>query len=193
MPSPTVSWPRSRGPQGDLDRCDGFRATRFGSVRNRAAVPFSGFQLAGAATSAHTRPVSDTSDRPHRLIVVNDEPRAAVVARLETSLGPLTVANTHLSCEPGWNRRQLRSIGAELQGLPGPRLVVGDLSLTSAAAQRWSGLRTPAPAPTYPAHRPRRQLDHILTDDPGLTVRHRETPLMPISDHRPLVVDLERH
>jgi endonuclease/exonuclease/phosphatase family metal-dependent hydrolase len=130
---------------------------------------------------------------PRRLIVVNDEPRAAVVARLETSLGPLTVANTHLSFVPGWNRRQLRSIGAELQGLPGPRLVVGDLSLTSAAVQRWSGLRTLAPAPTYPAHRPRRQLDHILTDDPGLTVRHRETPLMPISDHRPLVVDLERH
>jgi endonuclease/exonuclease/phosphatase family metal-dependent hydrolase len=43
------------------------------------------------------------------------------------------------------------------------------------------------------AHRPRRQLDHVLTDDPGLVVRHRETPLMPISDHRPLVVDLERH
>ena len=128
-----------------------------------------------------------------RLIVVNDEPRAAVVARLETSLGPLTVANTHLSFVPGWNRRQLRSIVAELQGLPGPRLVVGDLNLTSAAAQRWSGLRTLAAAPTYPAHRPRRQLDHILTDDPALTVRHRETPLMPISDHRPLVVDLERH
>jgi endonuclease/exonuclease/phosphatase family metal-dependent hydrolase len=110
---------------------------------------------------------------PRRLIVVNDEPRAAVVARLETSLGPLTVANTHLSFVPGWNRRQLRSIVAELQGLPGPRLVVGDLNLTSAAAQRWSGLRTLAAAPTYPAHRPRRQLDHILTDDPALTVRHR--------------------
>jgi endonuclease/exonuclease/phosphatase family metal-dependent hydrolase len=60
-------------------------------------------------------------------------------------------------------------------------------------AQRWSGLRTLAAAPTYPAHRPRRQLDHVLTDDPGLVVRHRETLSMPISDHRPLAVDLERH
>ena len=129
---------------------------------------------------------------PHRLIVVNEEPRVAVVARLETSLGPLTVANTHLSFVPGWNRLQLRRIVAALRGLPGPCLMVGDLNLTSAAAQRCSGLRTLAAAPTFPADRPTRQLDHVLTDDPGLTVRHRDTPLMPISDHRPLVVDLER-
>ncbi|SBS78199.1 Metal-dependent hydrolase (fragment) [uncultured Mycobacterium sp.] len=87
----------------------------------------------------------------------------------------------------------MRRIVAELRGLPGPRLVVGDLNLTAAAAQRWSGLRTLASAPTFPAHRPRRQLDHVLTDDAGLSVRHREAPLMPISGHRPLVVDLERH
>jgi endonuclease/exonuclease/phosphatase family metal-dependent hydrolase len=128
-----------------------------------------------------------------RVIVVHDEPRAAVVARLETPLGPLTVANTHLSFVPGWNRRQLRRIVADMRDLPGPRLVVGDLNLTCAAAQRSSGMRSLAAALTYPAHRPRRQLDHILTDDPGLTVRHREAPLMPLSDHRPLVVDLERH
>lgn len=130
---------------------------------------------------------------PQRVVVVNEEPRAAVVARLETPLGPLTVANTHLSFVPGWNRRQLRRIVTELRGLPGPHLLLGDLNLTSAAAQRWSGLRTLAAAPTYPAHRPRRQIDHVLTDDPGLTVRHWETPSMAISDHRPLVVDLERH
>lgn len=129
---------------------------------------------------------------PHRMILVHDEPRAAVVARFETPLGPLTVANTHLSFVPGWNRHQLRRIVAELRGLSGPRLLVGDLNLTSAAAQRWSGMRTLATTPTFPAHRPRRQLDHVLTDDPGLTVRYQETPLMPISDHRPLVVDLER-
>jgi endonuclease/exonuclease/phosphatase family metal-dependent hydrolase len=129
---------------------------------------------------------------PHRMVVVHEEPRAAIVARLETPLGPLTVANTHLSFVPGWNRHQLRRIVTELQGTAGPHLVVGDLNLTASAAQRCSGLRALAAAPTYPAHRPRRQLDHVLTDDPGLIVRHRDTPLMSISDHRPLVVDLER-
>jgi endonuclease/exonuclease/phosphatase family metal-dependent hydrolase len=129
---------------------------------------------------------------PHRVILLKEEPRAAILARFETPLGPLTVANTHLAFVPGSNRRQLRRIVTELRRLPGPHLLVGDLNLTSAAVQRVSGLRALAAAPTYPAHRPRRQLDHVLTDDPGLTARHRETPLMPISDHRPLVVDLER-
>ena len=127
-----------------------------------------------------------------RVIVVKDEPRAAVVARLETPLGPLTVANTHLSFVPGWNRRQLRRLVAELGDRSAPRLLLGDLNLPAAAAQRSSGLRALAVSPTFPANRPRRQLDHALTDDPGLSVRRYETPEMPISDHRPLVIDLER-
>lgn len=129
---------------------------------------------------------------PHRVIIVKEEPRAAVVARFDTPLGPLTVANTHLSFTPGLNRRQLRRIVAALQNLPGPHLLVGDLNLGPAVAMRISGFRALAAAPTFPAHRPRRQLDHVLTDDPGLIARHRETPSMPISDHRPVVVDLDR-
>ena len=78
-----------------------------------------------------------------RLMVVHEEPRVAAIARLDTSWGPITFANTHLSFVPGSNRRQLR-----------------------------------------------RQIDHILTDDARLEVRRCETPLMPISDHRPLVVDI---
>lgn len=129
---------------------------------------------------------------PHRLFMLSEEPRAALLARFETPLGPMTVANTHLAFVPGLNRRQLRRIVTELQGLPGPHLLLGDLNLSSAVAQRVSGMRRLAAAPTFPAQHPRRQLDHVLTDDPGLTVRHQEAPLMPISDHRPLVVDLER-
>jgi endonuclease/exonuclease/phosphatase family metal-dependent hydrolase len=41
---------------------------------------------------------------PHRMQIVDEEPRAAVLARFDTDLGPLTVANTHLSFVPGWNR-----------------------------------------------------------------------------------------
>lgn len=129
---------------------------------------------------------------PRRVILASDEPRAAVVASFETPLGPLTVANTHLTFVPGWNRRQLRRVVAAVNELPGPRLIVGDLNLRPSAARRGSGMQTLAVAPTYPAHGPRRQLDHVLADDPGLTARHWETPPMPISDHRPLVVDLQR-
>jgi endonuclease/exonuclease/phosphatase family metal-dependent hydrolase len=38
---------------------------------------------------------------PRRVKIVHEEPRAAMVARLDTPLGPLTVANTHLSFVPG--------------------------------------------------------------------------------------------
>ena len=44
--------------------------------------------------------------------MVNEEPRAAMVARLDTPLGAMTVANTHLSFVPGWNRVQLRHLVA---------------------------------------------------------------------------------
>ncbi|MCW2516730.1 MAG: Endonuclease/exonuclease/phosphatase [Mycobacterium sp.] len=129
---------------------------------------------------------------PNRVMIVDEEPRAAVMAVLDTPVGPLTVANTHLSFVPGWNRHQLRRLVRDVRTLPGPHLVVGDLNLTPNAVRRWSGMRSLAAGPTFPADRPKRQLDHILTDDPGLTVRRSETPPMPISDHRPLVVELQR-
>jgi endonuclease/exonuclease/phosphatase family metal-dependent hydrolase len=110
---------------------------------------------------------------PNRVMIVDEEPRAAVIAQLHTPLGTLTVANTHLSFVPGWNRRQLRRLMHDLRGFPGPRLLIGDLNMT-------------------PAETPNRQLDHILTDDDRLRSGATEAELMPISDHRPLVPDLGR-
>jgi endonuclease/exonuclease/phosphatase family metal-dependent hydrolase len=129
---------------------------------------------------------------PNRMIVVDEEPRAAVIAQLRTPLGELTVANTHLSIVPGWNRRQLRRLIQDLRGFPGPRLLTGDLNMTPPAVRRWSGMRALAVAKTFPAGAPNRQLDHILTDDHRLRGGVLEPELMTISDHRPLVVDLQR-
>ncbi|GAB7142080.1 endonuclease/exonuclease/phosphatase family protein [Mycobacterium riyadhense] len=129
---------------------------------------------------------------PNKVMIVNEEPRTAVIARLQTPLGPMTVANTHLSFVPGWNRRQLRRLVHALRGLPGPRLLTGDLNLTPVAVRRWSGMRPLATAKTFPAATPDRQLDHILTDDRDLRAGATASELMPISDHRPLAVDLHR-
>jgi len=129
---------------------------------------------------------------PNRVMIVDEEPRAAVIAQLQTPLGALTVANTHLSFVPGWNRRQLRRLINDLRGFPGPRLLTGDLNLTLPAVRRWSGMRPLAVAATFPATNPDRQLDHILTDDPRLRGGAAGSEPMSISDHRPLVVDLER-
>ncbi len=128
---------------------------------------------------------------PNRVKIVDEEPRAAVIAQLDTPLGPMSVANTHLSFVPGWNRRQLGRLVRDLKGLPGPHLLAGDLNLTPAAVTRWSGLRPLATALTFPADAPTRQLDHILTDDPALCARDCTTPMVGISDHRPLAVDIE--
>ncbi|KZS62805.1 endonuclease/exonuclease/phosphatase family protein [Mycobacterium ostraviense] len=129
---------------------------------------------------------------PNRVMIVDEEPRAAVIARLHTPLGPVTVANTHLSFVPGWNRWQLRRLVHDVRGFPGPRLLTGDLNLTPAAVRRWSRMRPLATAATFPASAPDRQLDHILTDDAGLRAGAVAAELMPISDHRALLVDLDR-
>lgn len=128
---------------------------------------------------------------PDKVMIVNEEPRAAVIAQLDTPLGPMSVANTHLSFVPGWNRRQLRRLVKDLRGLPGPHILAGDLNLTPEAASKCSGLRPLASAPTFPAEAPTRQLDHILTDDPALCARNSTAPAAALSDHRPLVVDIE--
>lgn len=124
--------------------------------------------------------------------IVGEEPRAAVIAQMDTPLGEISVANTHLSFVPGWNRRQLRRLVKDLRGLPGPRILAGDLNRSAAAAARATGMRALASAPTFPSSRPTRQLDHILTDDPHLHTRAWAAPAAGLSDHRPLVVDLER-
>ena len=125
-----------------------------------------------------------------RLPYVDEEPRAAMVAQLDTECGVMTVATTHLSVVPGWNRIQLRQLMRDLRGLPGPRVLVGDFNMSPPGANRWSGLRPLAGAPTFPLNCPDRQLDHILTDHPDLVVKQISSPVLPISDHRPLIIDV---
>ncbi len=129
---------------------------------------------------------------PNRVQVVNEEPRAAAIARLQTPVGPLTVANTHLSFVPGWNRRQLRILMRDLRGFPGPHVLMGDLNMAPSRVGRLSGLRSLGQAPTFPADGPETQLDHILTDDDGLRTSGCCAPRLAISDHRALVVDISR-
>jgi endonuclease/exonuclease/phosphatase family metal-dependent hydrolase len=129
---------------------------------------------------------------PGRVKIIDEEPRAAVIGQFDTPLGELTVVNTHLSFVPGWNRFQMRRLVRDVRALPGPRILTGDLNMSAAAARRWSRLRSLASAPTFPADNPTQQLDHVLTDDPRLSAVSCETPSLPISDHRPLVVDIQR-
>ncbi|RKE16781.1 endonuclease/exonuclease/phosphatase family protein [Streptomyces sp. TLI_171] len=132
------------------------------------------------------------------LRVVRDHPRVALAAVLRGPGGPFTAVAVHLSFVPGWNVRQLLALRSWLAGLPGPHLLLGDFNLPGAVAV--SVLRCAAPgdgwrellrAPTFPAHRPRSQLDHLLAAGLGThTAAPVGLPRFAVSDHRPLAVDL---
>jgi len=129
---------------------------------------------------------------PGKVLMVHEEPRASVVAQVDTPLGPMTVGNTHLSFVPRWNRLQLRHLVRDMRGFPGPRVLMGDLNMTPPRTGRWAGLRALGVGATFPSEQPTRQLDHILTDDRVLRADESSAPQLPISDHRALVVDVSR-
>ncbi|WP_406270696.1 endonuclease/exonuclease/phosphatase family protein [Actinacidiphila glaucinigra] len=128
------------------------------------------------------------------LRMMADQPRCALAAVLEGARGPFTVVAVHLSFVPGWNVGQLVAIRRWIAGLPRPHLLLGDLNLVGpvpplALGGAW---RTLARTRTYPSHRPVVQFDHVLAAGLGrAAVRSARAPAVPVSDHRPLVVDLE--
>jgi endonuclease/exonuclease/phosphatase family metal-dependent hydrolase len=126
-----------------------------------------------------------------KIIVVNEEPRAVVVGELDSPLGPLVVANTHLSFVPGWSQRQLRRVQRDLAGVADPVVLMGDFNMTGRLPARLTGYRALAGHPTFPVEQPDRQLDHILARGDVGTVVASSAPDLLLSDHRALFVALE--
>jgi endonuclease/exonuclease/phosphatase family metal-dependent hydrolase len=128
---------------------------------------------------------------PRRKVLwLRDEPRVLIAAVLETPAGPMTVANTHLSFVPGWNRWQLRRLRRDLAAFPGPLVLMGDLNLTPPVPAALTGYAPLAQEATFPAERPDRQLDHILARGPLAPVHASAARELQLSDHRALMVDL---
>jgi endonuclease/exonuclease/phosphatase family metal-dependent hydrolase len=123
-------------------------------------------------------------------IVVRDEPRVAVAAVVATPHGDVTVAATHLSFVPGWNAVQLRGLLRGLGAGADPFVLMGDLNMGPAQAQRLTGMRPLAAGPTFPADAPARQLDHILARGDLPPAAAGTVHCLPLSDHRALSVDL---
>ena len=119
-----------------------------------------------------------------------DEPRVGLAAVVRTHAGPWTVATTHLSFAPVWNGVQLRWLRDAVADLPRPVVLLGDLNLPAALPRWLTGWRPLAEVKTYPAEDPRVQLDHVLADGTVPPVQSVETPLLALSDHRPVVVEL---
>ena len=139
-------------------------------------------------------PVFVPGPRGGRVLLLQDEPRVVLAAIIESPIGPMTVATTHLSFVPGWNVRQLHRTQRALRQLPAPRFLLGDLNVPARLLRLVSGWRMLASRPTYPTTRPRVQFDHVLLDPQGAAgippAGRGETPALDISDHRPLIVEL---
>jgi len=100
------------------------------------------------------------------------------------------VANTHLSYVPGWGQWQLQQVRSDLAREPGPVVLMGDLNMGGALPRLVTGYTALARHPTFPVDKPDAQLDHILLRGHLGRVVHSSAPQLPLSDHRPLVVDL---
>lgn len=138
------------------------------------------------------------------LTLARDQPRAALAAVLEGPGGPFTAVAVHLSFVPGWNVAQLLAVRDWIADLPSPHVLLGDFNLIGALPRvvlnAPGKTRTPpsprgwfdlARIPTYPAHRPVVQFDHVLATGVGVTAASEvRTPETGISDHRPLVLEL---
>jgi len=128
---------------------------------------------------------------PGRLLPswVRDEARVGVVAEVATPLGPVRVVTTHLSFLRGWNVRQLRVLLRGLGDRSGPMVLIGDLNMGRASAERVTGLRPLATGATFPAHAASLQIDHLLAT-PDLKARSGGPMRLPMSDHLALVAEV---
>ncbi|MFE7853778.1 endonuclease/exonuclease/phosphatase family protein [Streptomyces sp. NPDC057403] len=145
------------------------------------------------------------------LTLSRDQPRAALAAVIGAEHGELTVVAVHLSFVPGWNIRQLLAVRDRIADLPRPHVLLGDFNLigpiprlvlntaelvapVAGRARRASGRdgwRDLARVRTYPSHRPMVQFDHVLVSGtPRCAPVASDAPRVPVSDHRPVVVDL---
>jgi endonuclease/exonuclease/phosphatase family metal-dependent hydrolase len=118
--------------------------------------------------------------------------RVAVLARATIAGGAaLSVACAHLENSPD-ARHQLTELVAALVARPAPRVLLGDFNL---CADDVAGIVIPAGfalaggGPTEPAWAPHQRIDHVAAD--GVRPGAVTTPMVPVSDHRPLVVELD--
>jgi endonuclease/exonuclease/phosphatase family metal-dependent hydrolase len=189
------------------------RRRRSGFVDQAAAVAHA---LGGAHVYGPTRPRRPRGQYGNALVARGEirssevrvlpgagtqQPRAAVLARVDVQGMSVSVAVTHLQHHP---RRlahlpdeapeQLRMLLSWLRDLPSPRVLVGDLNLQpprAAPILEEAGYTIAATGPAYPSADPRLQLDYIAVD--GLVVQSASVvPTGEISDHHPIVADLER-
>ena len=116
------------------------------------------------------------------------EPRVALLARAEVDGAGLSVACCHLGLA-GVAEEQLPVVTAALADRPPPRMLLGDLNLPPERIDVAGLDLVDRGGPTFPAFRPRVRIDHVALA--GLLPDAVVVPELPVSDHRPLVVEVD--
>ncbi|WP_454850275.1 endonuclease/exonuclease/phosphatase family protein [Promicromonospora soli] len=88
--------------------------------------------------------------------------------------------------------RQVDHLRRRLEGLPRPLVLLGDFNLRAPIPAERTGWRPLATGDTYPRHDPRFQIDHILWDGDAVPDVEGRVVDTGVSDHRALVVDVDR-
>jgi len=121
--------------------------------------------------------------------------RGALAVKFGTGSTTLLVVIAHLSLGRRARLRQLAYLAEVMEDAPHV-IFMGDFNCeTSSLEMQWMHTRTNLYAPacslgTFPSWRPLRQIDHILVS-PTLQVREIGVLNVPLSDHLPIVMDVQ--
>ncbi|MSO78582.1 MAG: hypothetical protein EXQ79_03145 [Acidimicrobiia bacterium] len=129
------------------------------------------------------------------------QPRVAILARVEVQGITLTVAVTHLQHHPkrlhdlpNEAPDQLRALLEQLSARPGPHVLIGDFNMQPPRAEpilTAAGYAVAATGPAYPAEQPKIQLDYIAVD--GLVIESASVvETGNVSDHRPIIATVRK-
>jgi endonuclease/exonuclease/phosphatase family metal-dependent hydrolase len=124
---------------------------------------------------------------------VKDEPRVALAAVLENGW---TIINVHLSFVPFVNAFQLLKVtrwAKKLEREFSTKVaLVGDFNLPWGIPTRITRWKRATNALSYPSWKPAISFDYILLRESEInTAREVITPLVPISDHRPISIEIK--
>jgi endonuclease/exonuclease/phosphatase family metal-dependent hydrolase len=168
-------------------RATGLTAT-FGEAARRGPIRRYGNALLGRGI------FSDVEVMPLPRPVAG-EPRVAILATLSTDgllPGALSVAATHLSFRRQEGRVQLEALLEAFGRRPLPRVLLGDLNLGPEVVEpvvTAAGYELAATPATFPVEHPRLRLDYVAVA--GLTVAGARVPSVALSDHRPVIADVQ--
>lgn len=93
-------------------------------------------------------------------------PRTALKVEIDTGTTAVTVFGVHMSHLSKGSHRQFAHLRREIRAVNGPTVVVGDLNCWGPPLHLLlPGMRRVAMGPTWPAWKPRHQVDHILVTE----------------------------